>query len=83
MHFRPLIEEKILGPKEWDFVDESSGFSDSEKAMFKKFSTYYDSVGAEKESVNLTLTGKTNWKLPEWAKGIFFSTLPSEQEIGG
>jgi len=51
--------------------------------MFKKFSTYYDSVGAEKESVNLTLTGKTNWKLPEWAKGIFFSTLPSEQEIGG
>lgn len=61
----------------------SRNYTNEEKDTFDKFASYYDSTTTDKESENLSLTGKTNWKMPEWANGMLISSGPSEHETDG
>lgn len=42
---------------------------------------YYDSV--DQESTNMTMTGMTDWTMPDWANGLFITSGPSEIETDG
>ena len=46
---------------------------------FKNLTSLWDTV--EDEVENFELQGKTDWKMPKWAEGVFVTSGPSKHEM--
>ena len=53
----------------------------TQEDYFKNLTSLWDTV--EDEVENFELQGKTDWKMPKWAEGIFVTSGPSKQDLEG
>merc|ERR1711937_686853 len=50
-----------------------------EHEFYKNLSTAWESD--ENECYNVELVGKTDWKMPKWAEGVFVTSGPAKHEM--